>query len=1031
MPVHPLTRRWFAEDLVRLRRAGEQRRYLASQRAGRVDPNPHQIDAVVFALRRIPEGGCILADEVGLGKTIEAGLVLAQLRAEGKDRILLITPKPLLGQWREELRSLFGLETREGSRDGGIEGPGIVMVGREFAGSEVGSALLLASGGFDLAIIDEAHEIFAGIYRRYDRKGQLGSSSRYAKTAARVKAVLVDTPVLLLTATPIQNALTELWGLVQYVEPTQTLLGDLPTFRTLFCDGDDRRVRPGQDEELRRRIATVCQRTLRRQAEAFMQRRFVRRSARLFAYAMTPEERSLYDDVTAYLMRPDLVAFGGANRRLLLISFHRRMASSTRALADSLSSVLARLERRARTPTLDLFRADLEEEDDDNAAADMDGGDTPVPEGDRLFAEIAEVRALATRARALPVDSKALQLLTAVRFVLDRAAKGEGSGKAVIFTEAISTQDYLVEVLCGAGLLTRDEITVYRGANEGARVQEAEAAWEREVGAHLPAVARPSAEVARRMALVHEFSTRTKLFISTEAGAKGLNLQFCETVVNYDLPWNPQRIEQRIGRCHRYGQTRDVTVINFLAEGNEAQRLTFDLLSRKLELFGTVLSASDVVLHEGSETSPGRLLSALGADFEAQLQDVYARSRTPAELTAALEGWGETLDAQRRDFEETHARTTGLIEARLDETVRATFRQLEAEIPDTLRTMDTELEGVLVRYLEASRRAFTRTTVGACVRFEISASGGEEGDAGMPAVVMLGPEPDDEAEPLHLGHRLIRAAVEEARRATRQPFFVTARADEVASAVASHAGRDPAAPSERRSLDEVAPALASRAGPPEQGPRKAAARADGVATRGRLTVLRATYGGYEPATQIFPVVVTDRDERPWSLDQATALLTVPSLADRPGGPLVVDPSREESIARSLAAKLADAVEEVLFVAQGEVDAREQVRFEAAMDRIERAIEDRIAVLLRARQEKTSMLAEAQRKRAAASGAMARTAAERECAELQEEVDHLDLEVDRLRRRDDADYQQWRLRAHERRYTPPRWERLVEAEFELL
>src|SRR5262245_53537993 len=104
---HPVQRRYFAEELVRLRRADEQQRYVASQRAGRIDPNPHQIDAVIFALSRIPQGGCILADEVGLGKTIEAGLVVAQLRAEGAARVLLVTPKPLLGQWQQELATLF------------------------------------------------------------------------------------------------------------------------------------------------------------------------------------------------------------------------------------------------------------------------------------------------------------------------------------------------------------------------------------------------------------------------------------------------------------------------------------------------------------------------------------------------------------------------------------------------------------------------------------------------------------------------------------------------------------------------------------------------------------------------------------------------------------------------------------------------------------------------------------------------------------------------------------------------------------
>ena len=101
--MHPIHRRYHAEDLVRLRRAGERRRYAASQRQGRIDANPHQIDAVMFALRRIPDGGCILADEVGLGKTIEAGLVIAQMLAEGASRILIVLPRTLVGQWQQEL----------------------------------------------------------------------------------------------------------------------------------------------------------------------------------------------------------------------------------------------------------------------------------------------------------------------------------------------------------------------------------------------------------------------------------------------------------------------------------------------------------------------------------------------------------------------------------------------------------------------------------------------------------------------------------------------------------------------------------------------------------------------------------------------------------------------------------------------------------------------------------------------------------------------------------------------------------------
>ena len=140
---HPLQRRLLAEDLVRLRRPDEKRRYAAAQRRGRIDPNPHQIDAVVFALRRIPEGGCILADEVGLGKTIETGLVMAQLLAEGMRRILVVVPKMLLGQWQTELYSLFGIEAREGRPDPeAFAGDGVFLTHREFAGGIRGSSLL-------------------------------------------------------------------------------------------------------------------------------------------------------------------------------------------------------------------------------------------------------------------------------------------------------------------------------------------------------------------------------------------------------------------------------------------------------------------------------------------------------------------------------------------------------------------------------------------------------------------------------------------------------------------------------------------------------------------------------------------------------------------------------------------------------------------------------------------------------------------------------------------------------------------------
>src|SRR5215213_8563431 len=365
MPLHPFNLRMLAEELTRIRRPDDRERYAASQRQAKIDPNPHQIDAVIFALRRLREGGCILADEVGLGKTIEAGLVIAQSRAEGAQRVLLIVPKSLIGQWQNELLNLFGIQAQETQAN--FTAPGVYLVGREFAGSERGAEQLGACATFDLVAIDEAHEIFAGLHKRYDRDGIYDETSEDALMAHRVRGFLRSAPVLLLTATPMQNSLAELWSLVQYVEPTGTLLGDINTFREVFCADDDRTLVPGQEHELQRRLGMVLQRTLRRQAQEFLDRPFTHRRCRLYEYKMSDDERSLYDDVTEYLLQPTLHAFAGSQRRLLLIGFHRRMASSIPELAASLENVAARLRRldaghRARIAHDDLH--DLEDEDE-------------------------------------------------------------------------------------------------------------------------------------------------------------------------------------------------------------------------------------------------------------------------------------------------------------------------------------------------------------------------------------------------------------------------------------------------------------------------------------------------------------------------------------------------------------------------------------------------------------------------------------------------------------------------------------------
>jgi superfamily II DNA or RNA helicase len=976
---HPIQRRYLAEQLVRLRRADEQQRYAAAQRQGRIDPNPHQIDAVIFALKRIPEGGCILADEVGLGKTIEAGLVVAQLRSEGAmSRVLLVVPKPLLGQWQDELYRLFGIQAVEGRFEpGSFSGPGVFLVGREVAGSERGAAALRECEPFDLCIIDEAHEVFANIYRRFDKHGDYRSDSEEARIADRVRSFLRSSPVLLLTATPIQNNLTELWGLIQYVEPTGTLLGNLRTFRDVFCDGDDRTLVQGQDDELRRRIETVVQRTLRRQAQDFLDRPFVGRRAQIFEYSMTPKEKLLYDQVTAYLLEPQLFAFRGNQRRLLLIGFHRLMGSSIAALTSSLGKVAARLDQMIKGLSTEPSTVLLDDLDDDELRTEPGIEDEPAADPRFIEKELGRVRSFISLAESLHRDSKAEKLLDVIRVIRERPA---GRQRAVIFTESLVTQAYLEELLILKGGFRPEDITLFRGTNESPRAAEALKYWQAEVGDFLQPHQRPSRSVALRLALVYEFKTRSRIFISTEAGAKGLNLQFCDTIINYDLPWNPQRIEQRIGRCHRYGQQHDVTVINFLAADNEAQRLTFEILSRKLDLFGQVLDASDAVLHEPTTDTPETIAGAVGSDFEGRLRRIYERARTVGEIEAELRRLREEMEEERKRFEETWARTAGLIETRFDQRVRQVFHRLQADLPASLARLDGEIDGLITGFLLASGVQYRRFSTDGSIRFEISPSERLPDDwcGGGNAVIGEARNLED-AEPLHLGHALVQAAVAEAREATPPGMRVAWALD--------------------------------RGAPPELIDRKG--------QRGRLILVRIRYDGFERVDRLIPIAVGEGDDSPMAISSARWLLDHPPY-DRPELP---DIYFEGDVVE-------DLLEELVFTDQIEVAGDEQRPFERKLEQVEQYVEDQLMVLRRRLSAARESLRAAEDRRDAALGADLRSQAESRVRGIQEEVDGIEGEVARLETRDDAEYQRWRQHVQERRDKPPEVTRILDVEFVL-
>ena len=982
--MHPIHRRFHAEELVRLRRAGEKRRYVAAQRRGRVDPNPHQIEAVTFALKRIPQGGCILADEVGLGKTIEAGLVIAQLLAEGKSRVLVIVPRPLLGQWQSELRDLFDIEVREAADDNvDLAAPGVFIAGREYAGGERGFERLRQAPPFDLCLIDEAHEVFAGIHRRYNKDGSYDEDSAHARTAHRVKELIGLAPVLLLTATPMQNSLDELWALVGYIDRTGTLLGDKPTFDELFKGEGG--VGAEQASELQRRLKRVVQRTLRRDAMPYLERPFVGREARLYQYQMSAAEKALYDDVTEYLLEPELFAFRGSARKLLLIGFHRRMASSNAALAASLNGVATRLGRLlGHRPDEAAEDFDDLEEDEDPATAEAPGEEpahTATPATPRvnevaIQAELDRVESFIRRANALPADSKAEALVRVVGELLERPPDRR---KLLVFTESLTTQSYLRDLLVEKTRLSEQDITLFRGVNDSPRAAAALRVWREEVEADMERHLRPSPTVAVRLALVHEFRTRSTVMIATEAGAKGLNLQFCDTIVNYDLPWNPQRIEQRIGRCHRYGQQRDVTVFNFLAEGNEAQQLTFEILSDKLDLFGKVLDKSNVVLQTPRSESSEALTSALGADFETEVRRIWERARSVDDVAAELRQLRDTMEERRRELDRTRERTIGLIEQRLDASVRQVFERIQDELAPSLQELDAELRNVLAAFLDAEEIPWGEGERGGRTVFHYDASpklpkplqnGG--------TVVIGGSRGLTGADPLHVGHPLIEAAVESARQQCAGEYRVRFRLQPSA----------PAALRKHRS------------------------------SRGRLALTRIHYDGFEPEQRLRATAVFEDAEVLRPAEAALELLRQPceDIAEF-AQPLDVS-----------AAHLDEVVDEELFEEQGRVADINQQGFEQAIDQLDQYLADRTLVLQRTKRQQSQRLAAAERRRDQSMGADSRANATKRVQQLEAEVEKAERQLAALASHEDETYQKWKHHAHQRRYAAPRGERLLSAEF---
>lgn len=626
-----------------------------------VEPKPHQIDAALFALQTPFLKGVILADEVGLGKTIEAGIVMSQYWAERKRNILIIAPSSLRQQWQQELyekflipSSLLDAKSKERLLQTG-NSPEVLICSYEFAQRHEQSLIR----AWDLVVADEAHRL-----RNYwTGKAKVANSVSHIFGSA--------SKTLLLTATPMQNKLEELYGLVSVFDPEY--FHSISAFRERYIKNRE----PAAFDDLSDRVAQISKRTLRRDADKYI--RFTERLPITVGFEPSPDEQRLYGLVNDYLRRDELYAFSRSTRHLSALIIRKRLGSSTYAIASTLAKIANRLEREitegVRSTNAGTFvdvDADLTEEEEEEFDEEPSAHHIVIDPRDvgPMRAEAAELRGYAELARSITVNEKAVQLNHALDLGFERLHQLGAPQKAIIFTDSTVTQEYIASSLTAAG--RGDGLLLFNGQNNSPQATEIYQKWlERNKGSDVITGINAA---DRRKALVDYFREEGSIMIATEAASEGINLQFCSMVVNYDLPWNPQRVEQRIGRAHRFGQQYNVVVVNFSNHGNVAEQRILELLDDKFHLFKGVFGASDEVLGSIED----------GLDFEKTIGDILNRCKTAEDIEIA--------------FNQLEKQFEGEISSEMESAKAKVFDNLDPNVQDRLKSYDAQSEQVLNKF---------------------------------------------------------------------------------------------------------------------------------------------------------------------------------------------------------------------------------------------------------------------------------------------------------------------------------------------
>ena len=567
----------------------------------KVDLNPHQIEGALFSLRSPHfSRGVIEADEVGLGKTIVAGIVISQKRAEGKQKIIVIVPANLRKQWQAELLDKFYLEAE--FLDGvafnryisdGVQNPfdsdKIIICSYQFAHKK---AEYIKAVTWDMAVCDEAHKL-SNIYKNN------------TVMASALKESLGDCYKMLLTATPLQNSLLELYGLVSFID--DYTFGDLESFKAQFLYLRDSSKNVYDD--IVSRLQTVCIRTLRRQVQEYI--KYTERLLITQEFTPTDAEQEFYDKFSNYMQRDRLWSMPSSGRHLIQLILWKLLSSSTFAVAGTIKTFIERLDNLLSDGVKkhkirkfdDIDLSDYEEEAEEVENLLYKHKKLTESEKISLAKEIEELKSYYDFACSIKKNAKGEALLVALDKGFLKLKKLKAPQKAVIFTESRRTQEYLSNLLA----TSQYKFVLFHG----------------------------SLTTAERQKALNDFQGEAQIMVATDAAAEGLNLHFAAMIINYDLPWNPQKIEQRIGRIHRYGQKFDVVVINFLNQHNIADQRVYEILCNKFQLFEGVFGASNSVLGN---------IEAL--DFEKRIVEIYSQCRTAKEIEQSFADLRESLSPQ-------------------------------------------------------------------------------------------------------------------------------------------------------------------------------------------------------------------------------------------------------------------------------------------------------------------------------------------------------------------------------------------------